>query len=211
MSSHDQDLTRIPFTCSLDCGGPCELVACVADGKLVRIDTPPGRPDTPESPRRIPCIRGRAHRRLLASEERLLTPLRRVGPRSSDRFGAIGWDAALDEVADRLTTLRERHGAEALLHFAGAGTLGGRGISGGAASRRTFSFWGNVTGTYGNMSAWCEIQASQWMLGLSRLTVHTASLVASRLIILWGNNPAETRRDVNLAYFIGRRATAAPV
>ena len=201
-------LERIPFTCTSDCGGHCELVACVQDGQLVRIDTPPNRPDTDELPRLIPCIRGRAHRRLLSSQDRLRHPLRRVGARGSGEFERVSWDAALDEVAERLTALKREHGPEALLHIGSSGSLGGRGISGASTSRRFFSFWGGVTGTYGHMSAWCEIQGTNWTLGRSRLFVRTEALRESRLILLWGCNPAELRRGVNLAYGISRARDA---
>ena len=87
-------MERIPFTCTLDCGGRCELVACVQDGRLVRIDTPPDRPDTADTPRLIPCLRGRSQGRLLDVRERLLKPLRRVGPRGSDQFEEVTWDEA---------------------------------------------------------------------------------------------------------------------
>ena len=203
--SHDEGhIERIPFTCSLDCAGRCELVACIREGRLVRIDTPPDRPDTAEAPRLVPCLRGRAQGRLLSARERVLTPLRRVGPRGSDRFEKMTWDAALDEVAARLADTRERYGAEAILHLSGAGSLGGRGFSGAAASRRFFSHWASVTGTYGSMSMWCANIANQWMLGGTDDTIDVLALLDARLIVLWGMNPAENRHGVNLAYFIAQ-------
>jgi len=197
-------IKRIPFTCTLDCGGRCELIAHVQDGSLVRIDTPPHQPDTVEMPRLIPCLRGRAQGRLLNTSERLLKPLRRVGPKGSEQFEYMTWEDALNEVATRLTDVRKRYGAEAILHLSGAGSLGGRGFSGASASRRFFSYWGGVTDTYGNMSAWCAGVANQWMLGGAGGSIHSATLLESRLIILWGMNPAENRHGVNLPYFIAQ-------
>ena len=48
--------------------------------------------------------------------ERLLTPLRRVGPKGSglDGFAPIGWDEALDLVAERFIQATQRWGAEAV-------------------------------------------------------------------------------------------------
>ena len=54
---------RIPFTCTLDCGNRCQLVAEVRDGELLRVDTPPGLPDTVDRPRLVPCARGRSQGR----------------------------------------------------------------------------------------------------------------------------------------------------
>ena len=40
--------------------------------------------------------------------ERILTPLRRTGPKGSGRFEAIGWDEALTEIAQRLQGIAAR-------------------------------------------------------------------------------------------------------
>ena len=211
--AHDKGpIECIPFTCTLDCGSRCELVAFVRDGKLVRIDTPHGRPDTPTRPRLVPCARGRAHRRLLAAPERVLTPLRRVGPRGAGECEAITWDDALDEVARRLTAARDRVGSLAVLHATGAGSITGRGFSGAPASRRFFSHWGPVTATSGNASFHCSAIAAELMLGQVIPGSDRATLGDARLIILWGMNPAETRMGPNTAHFIaGARDRGARV
>jgi len=201
--SKEETVERIPFTCTHDCGGRCELVACVKDGRLVRIDTPP-RSDTDEAPRLVPCQRGRAQGRLLTVRERLLKPLRRTGPRGSDQFQEITWDEALDEVSERLTDVREQYGAEAVVHITGYGSLNGRGFSGASASERFFSHWGSVTGTHGNPSSWCAGVADQWMLGGAGGSIYSTDLLKSRLIILWGMNPAENRHGVDLAYYVNQ-------
>ena len=195
-------LKRVPFTCTLDCGSRCELVACVQDGRLVRIDTPPGRPDSITRPRLVPCARGRAQRRLLTSPERLTAPLRRVGPRGSDQFVQVGWDEALDEVAARLTSARERFGSEAVLHATGGGSISGRGFSGADASRRFFSFWGSATEASGNESYYCAEMAARWMLGGTVPGSDRATLLDSNLIVLWGMNPAENRMAPNTEHFV---------
>jgi len=197
-----KDLRRIPFTCTLDCGGRCELVAYTQNDKLVRIDTPQNRPDTADMPRLIPCLRGRAQGRLLNARERVLNPLRRTGPRGSDQFQEISWDDALDEVVGKLSSIQKQYGSEAVIHIMGYGSIGGRGFSGGAASGRFFSHWGNVTGTHGNTSYWCANIANSWMLGGVDTSIHSSTVLESRLIILWGMNPAENRHGVNLVHFI---------
>lgn len=204
-------IERIPFTCALDCGSRCELVAVVEDGRLVRVDTPP-REDAPERPRLIPCVRGRAHRALVGARERVGSPLKRTGPRGSGEFLPISWDEALDEVANRLQGLAVRGRHRALLHITGAGAVGGRGFSGASASHRFFSFWGPVSVTVGNMSNHCAGVAAQWMLGGQVPASDRVALLDARLILLWGNNPAETHMAPNTAHFIaGARDRGARV
>ena len=195
---------HIPFTCTLDCGSRCELVAHVRDGHLIRVDTPPGRPDTIERPRLIPCARGRSQGRARDGSERVLYPLRRTGPKGSGQFQRIAWHEALDEIAQRLRDVMARHGPEALLHATGAGSVSGRGFSGAAASGRFFAHWGPVTGTMGGMSYHCAKTAADWMLGQAVPGSDRATLCDSRLIILWGMNPAETHMGPNTAHFVAQ-------
>jgi len=192
---------RIPFTCTLDCGSRCELVACLRDGVLERIDTPE-REDTVQRPRLVPCARGRAHRRMLEVRERVRTPLRRTGPRGSGRFEPISWDEALDEVAQRLAATRENFGPTAVLHATGAGSVSGVGISGASASNRFFSFWDGVSLAAGNESNYNASMAAHWMLGGTVPANDRATVLDSRLILLWGMNPAENRMGPNTEYFV---------
>jgi len=194
--------TRTPFTCCLDCGGRCELVAVRRGMELVRIDTPTGQLDTVMLPRLVPCARGRAHRRLLSVSERVLHPMRRTDPRRTGEFEEINWATALDLIAERLTGAREEYGCEAVLCATGAGAAGSLGISGAAAARRFFSFWGPVTGLVGNMSSHAVGLAADWMYGGRVDGSDRATILDSRLIVLWGMNPAETRMGPNTEFFI---------
>ncbi|MCU0657473.1 MAG: molybdopterin oxidoreductase family protein [Polyangiaceae bacterium] len=51
--------------------------------------------------------------------DRLRTPLRRVG----DRWEPAGWDEALDEVAHRISTIQQRHGASSVALYQGNPTV----------------------------------------------------------------------------------------
>jgi len=196
------DIKQIPFTCTFNCGCRCELLAYVHDDKIIRIDTPANRTDTPTTPRLIPCVKGRARRRSMHAPERIRTPLKRTGPRGSGEFEEITWKKALDEVAFRLKKTKDEYGSEAVLHGNGSGSITGRGFSGSSASSRFFSYWGSVTQRIGSMSYHGVEMASKWMLGDIWFRSDRATLLDSRLIILWGNNPAETRMGPNTNYFI---------
>jgi anaerobic dimethyl sulfoxide reductase subunit A len=199
-----KETKRIPFTCTLDCGSRCELMAIVDKGEIVRIDTPPNRPDTLEQPRLIPCARGRARELGRHSAQRVLQPLRRIGAGQTSTLQPIAWEQALDEIAERLQGVQQRVGTKAIMHATGAGAISGRGFSGSAASSRFFSYWGSVTQVSGNMSNHCATIAARWMLGERVPGSDRATLCDARLIILWGNNPAETRMGPNTAHFIAQ-------
>jgi anaerobic selenocysteine-containing dehydrogenase len=54
---------------------------------------------------------------------RLLTPLRRSGPKGSGAFEAVSWETAIDEIAGRLGQLVDESGPESILHTHYSGTL----------------------------------------------------------------------------------------
>jgi anaerobic dimethyl sulfoxide reductase subunit A len=192
----------IPFTCAFNCGSRCELVAYKKGNEIIRIDTPASREDSITNPRLIPCVKGRARRRSIHAPERVQTPLKRVGPHGSKGFKEISWDEALDEIAHRLTITKKEYGSEAVFHATGTGYIAGRGFNGSSASGRFFSYWGSVTERTGSMSYHGVEEASKWMLGEVMHGSDRATLLDSKLIILWGNNPAETRMGPNTNYYI---------
>ena len=197
-----QEIKEIPFTCTFNCGCRCELLTNVKDDEIIRIDTPTAREDSTTTPRLIPCVKGRARRRSLNAPERVRAPLQRAGPRGSGKFVEVTWDEALDEVASHLEAIRTEYGSEAIFHAFGDGSISGRGFHGSSASSRFFSYWAPVTESVGGMSYHCIVTASNWMLGEVVQSSDRVTLLDSRLIIMWGNNPAETRMGPNTAYFI---------
>ena len=97
-----KDTERIPGMCQL-CSTVCGIVGHVKDGRLLKIE---GNPNDPNSRGKL-CARGQAGLNHLYHPERLLYPLRRVGARGEGKWKRISWDEALDEIADRLKTVRE--------------------------------------------------------------------------------------------------------
>ncbi|MGD8350398.1 MAG: molybdopterin-dependent oxidoreductase, partial [Gammaproteobacteria bacterium] len=68
------------------------------------------------------CPKSQMTLQLYDNPHRLTRPLKRVGPRGSDRFEEIGWDRALTEIAAELRRVRDRHGSEALAIQSGSRT-----------------------------------------------------------------------------------------
>jgi len=112
-----------PSTC-WECSANCGSLITVRNGRVVDIGP---NPDHPAS-RGAFCVKGiRGLSEWTYGEARLRHPLRRAGPRGSGAWARIGWDEALDEMADRLATVRADHGPLAL-----AGAVSGAFFSRGA-------------------------------------------------------------------------------
>ena len=56
--------------------------------------------------------------------DRLLYPMRRVGPKGSGRFERISWDDAIVEVTSHWRDIIAQQGAQCILPYSYAGTLG---------------------------------------------------------------------------------------
>ena len=65
------------------------------------------------------CVRGSCAASYAGRPDRLTTPLRRIGQRGDGDFVPISWDEALDEIAQRLLSLRERYGADCVSFYSG--------------------------------------------------------------------------------------------
>jgi anaerobic selenocysteine-containing dehydrogenase len=99
-------MTTVRSTC-YECDANCPIdVHLDSAGEPVKIDGP-------DCPRCYVQLERRDH------PQRLLYPLKRVGPRGSGQFERIGWDEALDTIAERLAATRTEHGAPAVAFFAG--------------------------------------------------------------------------------------------
>ena len=93
----------------------CGIDAYVKDGKLLKVE---GMNEHPRS-RGCLCTKGLSNRGYVYREDRILTPLRRVGKRGEGRFQPITWDEAYGEIAQKLLAIREKDGADAVAFFGG--------------------------------------------------------------------------------------------
>jgi anaerobic selenocysteine-containing dehydrogenase len=120
--------------------------------------------------------------------ERLLYPLRRVGPKGSGTFERISWEEALSEIADRWRAISDRHGAQTILPYSYAGTLGL--VQGAVAAER---FW-NRLGASQLERTICGAAAEEAVVLTvgGRLAPSPDTLTRSKLILIWGSNPAST-------------------
>jgi anaerobic selenocysteine-containing dehydrogenase len=99
------------------CHGGCGALLSVREGRLVKV-----APD-PNSPFNLGrmCIKGPATPEMMYHPSRLLAPLKRIGARGSNRWEKVAWDTALGDIVNRIDTIRETSGPEAIALGQGTG------------------------------------------------------------------------------------------
>ncbi|MEU4514172.1 molybdopterin oxidoreductase family protein [Nonomuraea wenchangensis] len=173
---------RVLGACPLDCPDTCSWVVTVNDGQAVKLR---GNPDQPYT-RGALCVKVNRYLEHTQAPDRILHPMRRVGPKGSGRFERISWDEALEEIATRLRAIVDEHGGEAIWPYLGTGTLGYLQGCEGVAGRR---FW-NVLGA---SKHWLNICSAAGSSGLFRANgtaggMDPENFALSKLILLWGTN-----------------------
>ncbi|MBA2681710.1 MAG: molybdopterin oxidoreductase family protein [Ktedonobacteraceae bacterium] len=188
-SVDSRNLRVVHGACPHDCPDTCALETHVDEqGRAVSIR---GRADHPVT-RGWLCAKVNRYLERVYHPERLLYPLRRVGEKGSGQFARISWDEALAEIAERWQDVRARYGAECILPYSYAGTLGL--VQGSVTNSR---FW-NRLGACGLQRAICGYaaeEAVQLTIGGS-FAPSPEDLVQSKYILIWGSNPASTAPHV---------------
>ncbi|MCB1399479.1 MAG: molybdopterin-dependent oxidoreductase, partial [Rhodobacteraceae bacterium] len=208
----DDDLETVVTSCAHNCGSRHMLVAHKKGDVIVRLSTDNGSyqgdaygTDTEEKPQLRACLRGRSYRSRLYSPERLLYPMKRVGRRGEGKFKRISWDQALTEIAERMVYLRDKYGPQALLDqsYAGAsyGVL--------HKSDQIEGLLGRFLGMFGCRTSSWSVPSYQATTFSSRMTFGTIedgneddAYAHSRLMIMWGWNPAYTFHGGNTFYYL---------
>ncbi len=171
--------------CPHDCPDCCALETRVDEqGRAVSIH---GRADHPVT-RGWLCAKVNRYLERVYHPERLLYPMRRVGRKGSGEFARISWNEAISEIVERWQAIIARHGAQCILPYSYAGTLGL--VQGAVTDSR---FW-NRLGACRLDRAICghaAEEAVQLTIG-GRLAPSPEMLIHSKLILIWGSNPAST-------------------
>jgi anaerobic dimethyl sulfoxide reductase subunit A len=187
--------------CCADCGGKCLVKGHVKNGVVIRVETDDG-----EEPQLRACARGRAYRKLFYAPDRLKYPMKRVGVRGEGKFDRISWDEALDTIAKELIRVKKNHGPSAI-HMTAHGATPGD-LHGFHAVYRLLNMFGGCTRSWGGASAEALELASRSMYGTTITGNTRDDLVNSRLIIMWGWNPAVTIFSTNTCLYLANAKEA---
>ena len=179
--------------CNVNCGGNCVFQWHVKDGKVQYMESDNTGDDALQA---RACLRGRSMRRWLNSPDRLLHPMKRVGKRGEGKFEQIGWDEAVQTIADKLKHTIDTYGNDAIYVNYATGMYSATGNPSarllnllGGYLKRSYDYSTNMLSAalpflYGDeCGPYDDVYASSM----------TEAEANSDLVVMFGNSPAETR------------------
>ncbi|MBN1227945.1 MAG: molybdopterin-dependent oxidoreductase [Deltaproteobacteria bacterium] len=187
-------------TCGYHCTSKCILKVHIKEGKIVAcepddtVNPGMGREDEYLSEEALnrsmiqtrPCPKGYAQSRVLYDPNRLKYPMKRIGPRGEAKFKRISWGEALDIITSKMLEVKENYGPTSILHQPYSGL-------------ETCSFplapWFGVgfAGWYAHsLNGWSEPDLWVYNKKIPELIQDEVNIFKSKLVVLWGSNPAST-------------------
>ncbi len=172
----------VQTACPLDCPDSCSLEVTVRGGTIVEIDGGTANPVT----NGFICAKVRRFGERVYGPDRLRYPAVRKGPRGSGQFARVGWDEALDLIADRMRGVVAECGGEAILPFSYGGSNGllTQDTSDAALWRRL-----GTSRLARTVCAAPTTAAATAMYG-KMASVSYQDYARARCILLWGVNPS---------------------
>lgn len=176
----------VKSTCGI-CQIGCSILVHLEGDQVVRVE---GDPEGPLN-KGVLCPKGLASLEYLYHPERLRQPLKRVGERGEGKWQPIGWEEALDIVAQGLGQAKDKYGPESVV-FAGGSFKGG---FQGVYLHRLANVFGspNVAGT-GHVCFIPRNNASKLTYGFYAIPDFE---YPPSCIVLWGKNLAENLPHVH--------------
>ena len=165
--------------CPHDCPDTCALLTTVEDGRAVRVQ---GNPDHGATGG-VLCAKVSRYAERTNHPERILTPLKRVGPKGLGRFEPASWDEALADIAQRLGQIAARE-PQAIVPYSFAGTMGL--VQGESMDRRFFHRLG-ASQLARTICATAGAEGLTYTLG-GKVGMKTQFFAESKLILIWGGN-----------------------
>ncbi|HEI8865581.1 TPA: dimethyl sulfoxide reductase subunit A [Serratia odorifera] len=181
--------------CSVNCGSRCALRLHVRDDEVYWVETDNTGTDSYGDHQVRACLRGRSIRRRMNHPERLNYPMKRVGKRGEGKFKRISWEQAYSEIVSNLQRIVASYGNKAVYINYTSGIVGGnitRSSPYASLVARLMNCYGGFLSHYGTYSTAQIACAMPYTYG-SNLGNSTSDIENSKLVVLFGNNPAETR------------------
>jgi anaerobic selenocysteine-containing dehydrogenase len=155
------------------------MLTTVQGGIAIKVQGNPAHPHTAGSL----CTKVSRYPERTYHPERLLHPLKRVGPKGSGQFERVSWDAALDDIAARLSSIAARE-PQAILPYSYAGTMGL--VQGESIAARFF----NKLGASQLERTICAAAGGEGLVHTlgGKVGMRVEFFSESKLILIWGSN-----------------------
>ena len=170
---------KVVGACPHDCPDTCSLVTTVENGIATRVQGNAAHPQTGG----VLCTKVSRYTERTYHADRVLTPLRRVGPKGSGQFEPVSWDIALNEIAARLKPIAAR-APEAIVPYSYAGTMGF--VQGESIAARFFNLLG-ASLLDRTICSSAGAEGLTYTLG-GKVGMKVEFFTESKLIIIWGSN-----------------------
>ena len=188
--------------CPHDCPDTCGLLVNVEDNRIVSVKGDPDHPFT----RGALCSKVNHYEQRVYSPLRILHPLKRVGRKGTGEFIRISWTEALDEIAAKYKDIISQYGAEAILPYSYAGTMGVVQFNAGHAFFHKLGA-SKLARTICSAAVEAGFAASMGSVPSSDIEAS----VDSDLIIIWGSNTVSTNMHAWPFFMEARKKGAALV
>ena len=165
--------------CPHDCPDTCALITTVDKGRAIKVQGNPAHKATDG----VLCTKVSRYAERTYHPERLLTPLKRSGPKGSGQFEPVSWDNALDDIAHRLQAIASQN-PEAVVPYSYAGTMGH--VQGEGMAARFFHRLG-ASLLDRTICASAGGEALTYTLG-GKVGMKVEFFAESKLILIWGSN-----------------------
>ena len=200
--------------CHLGCG---VLLYTDDNGKLVKVE---GDPENPFNQGRL-CVRCLDLPEVVYSPDRILHPMKRDPEnRGKNRWELVGWDEALDEIAQIMLDAKEEYGPESVAFYSGTGRDIGQYITRlcWGFNSPNFVFMMSGQSCYSPRVAGCfSTSGSFWVGDYAQQfpdRYDNPQWQQPELIVIWGNNPVVSNSDGLYGHWVVdcmKRGTAAIV
>ncbi len=158
------------------------MLTTVVNGIAIKVQGNPAHPHTDGAL----CTKVSRYTERTYHPERLLHPLKRIGPKGAGQFERVSWDAALQDIAARLQAIASRgpDAAQAILPYSYAGTLGL--VQGESQSARFF----HQLGASLLDRTICASAGGEGLIHTlgGKVGMRVECFAESKLILIWGSN-----------------------
>lgn len=178
-------------TCHHDCPDTCSILVTVADGVATGVRGNPAHPFT----RGGLCPKVNDYEKRVYHDERVLYPMKRMGPKGQGVFERISWDEAVATICDKFRSIARDFGSEAILP---TGYLGNQHIVNGLNVMDPFMH--RLGASICERTFCTSTRGNAFVLTNGTAVTDPEGIVHAKYIIIWGNNPMTS--NIHLMPFI---------